>query len=141
MTFRDDFNRLFDEFFRDWGIPTSLSTHRTMQFMPSVNVAETDTAIEVSAELPGMTVNDIEVSVVKDHLVLRGEKKSEQEEKKGDYHRVECSYGRFERVVMLPVEVETDKAAAEFKNGVLTITIPKSKTAQETHKKIAIKQS
>ncbi|MDD5475821.1 MAG: Hsp20/alpha crystallin family protein [Syntrophales bacterium] len=109
------------------------------QFAPNIDVKENDKEIEVTAELPGMDEKDIDVSITKDALVLRGEKKEEKEEKDKGYWHTERRYGSFQRVIPLPEAIDTDKAEAGFKKGVLSIRIPKTGEAEKAGKKIAIK--
>lgn len=104
---------------------------------PAIDLEETEKDIVVRAETPGMEKNEFSIELENDTLILRGEKKHKEEHKDRNVHRVECRYGRFDRRVALPAEVEADKAAAEYKNGVLTITIPKSESARR--KAIAVK--
>lgn len=134
---RDEMDALFDDFFGGSGIEPFEGRH-AISFSPNIDVAETDKGIRVSAELPGMDDKDIEVNLNKDSLTIRGEKKEEKEDKGKDYYHVECSYGSFSRTIPLPVEIESDKADAHFKKGVLTVKIPKSAKAIESKKKIAI---
>ena len=108
-------------------------------FSPHIDVVENDTEIRISAELPGMEEKDIEVSVNKESLSIKGEKKEEKEDKAKGYYRMERSYGSFSRTIPLPVEVETEKVEAKFKNGVLSITLPKTAKAVSETKKIAVK--
>lgn len=132
-----ELDSLFSDFFLGVDMPPFGS--RIGTFSPHVDVTETDKEIRVSAELPGMDEHDIDVAINRDALTISGEKKEEKEDKGKDYYRMERSYGSFCRTVSLPVEVETDKAEATFKKGVLTITLPKTaKTAQEA-KRIAVK--
>ena len=128
-----EMNRLFDDAFRDFGAP---SLFGRMAAWPRVEISETDRDVRVSAELPGMEEKDVEAMIEDGVLTLRGEKKSEVEDKAR--HFSERSYGRFERRIALGFEVEEDKVAAEFKNGVLTVTLPKSEKAQKNAKRIAI---
>jgi HSP20 family protein len=102
-------------------------------------VSETDKEIKVSAELPGMDDKDIDVSLTRDALTIKGEKKEEKEDKGKDYYKMERSYGSFTRSIPLPVEVDTDKVQATFKKGVLEITLPKTAKAIQETKKIPIK--
>jgi len=138
--FQHDMNRLFDEFFGRsfWPAPFEGFGESAGSFTPSVDIVETDKDIQVSAELPGMTEKDIEVSLSGDLLIISGEKKEEREEKDKNYHRIERSYGSFRRSVTLPAEVNGDKVTAGFKEGVLTIALPKVETGK-TAKKITIK--
>jgi HSP20 family protein len=109
------------------------------EWSPRINVSETEKEIQVTAELPGIEEKDVEVTLDNGVLLIKGEKKAEKEEKNKNYHRVERSYGSFMRSFALPHEVEDDKAEAAFKNGVLTVKLPKTFEAQQAVKKIAIK--
>jgi len=110
---------------------------RAWEWMPSVDIAETDGNITVKAELPGMDAKDIDIDVTGDVLTLRGEKKTEEEKKEDRYYCRERHYGSFQRSFRLPAGVQSDKVDAEFKNGILSINIPKSKEGKQ--KKIDIK--
>ena len=105
--------------------------------MPSVDVGETDKAFEITAELPGMDEDDIEVTLTDAGLTIKGEKKSEREETEKDYHRLERSFGSFQRFFAVPEEVDAAKIDARFKKGVLTVTLPK--TAKAKARKIKVK--
>ncbi|RJT23481.1 Hsp20/alpha crystallin family protein [Mesorhizobium waimense] len=130
-------NRLFDEVFRGFDTPSALGRMALHNgTWPSVEFSETDKEIRVTAEIPGLDENDIEVMLDDGVLTLRGEKKAETEDK--DRQFSERYYGRFERRFNLGREVEDDKVAATFKNGVLNVTLPKTKKAQATVKRIAI---
>jgi HSP20 family protein len=113
------------------------------RFEPSIDVSETDKELKVTAELPGLTEKDVEVTLVDNVLTIKGEKKQEseqKEEKEGRvYHRVERSYGSFQRALRLPYDIEPDKVAAEVKSGVLTVVVPKPQAAQRQAKRIEIK--
>lgn len=106
------------------------------------NVSETDGEICVTAELPGLMDKDVDVSVTGDRITIKGEKKSETEEKKDDegreFHRVERMSGSFHRSMQLPFEIDPDKVTAEVKDGVLTVTIPKPPEVVEKTRKIAV---
>jgi HSP20 family protein len=137
---------MFDSFFNralgNWGMQQGLNTggfNALGSFTPAINVAESDRDYKVTAELPGMDEQDIELSLHRDHLTIKGEKKQEHEEKGNGYHRVERSYGSFQRTVPLPQEVDADKVEANFQKGVLTITLPKLPEVQSGAKRIAIK--
>lgn len=108
---------------------------------PAMDVAETDKAYEITAELPGMSESDVEVVASNGVLTIKGEKKEEKEEKKKDYYLSERRYGSFERRMQIPDEVDADKIAAAFKKGVLTVTLPKKPEAQTSAKKIQVKAS
>lgn len=97
-----------------------------LEWAPRVDIVETDKAVEVHAELPGMEKKDIEITLDRDLLTIKGEKKIEKEEKDRHYHRIERHYGTFYRTVRLPVEVDEKKIDAAFKDGVLTVTLPRA---------------
>jgi HSP20 family protein len=109
--------------------------------MPAVDVAETDQAYEIKAELPGLDEKNIEVKVANGVLSIKGEKQEEKEEREKDYYRRERSFGSFERSFQLPDDIEADKIEATFKNGVLSVTLPKSAEARQQAKKIEVKAS
>jgi HSP20 family protein len=134
---RREMNRLFENFQRDFDLAPFAETEG--DWAPAVNVAQTDKDITVTAELPGLDEKDIDISLSKDLLTLKGHKEETSEEKKKDYYYAERTYGAFERVIQLPCEVESDKVEAKFNKGVLTIALPKSKKALTEVKKIAVK--
>jgi len=109
----------------------------TGSWSPAVDIYETDNAIVLKAELPGMTEKDIELTVDRNLLTIKGERQFENEVNKDNYHRVERAYGSFMRSFQLPATVDTTKVQAEQKNGILTITLPKKE--EEKPKKINIK--
>jgi HSP20 family protein len=138
LTLHREMNRLFDDVFNrfDTGMP---SVFGGMAAWPNLELNATEKELRISAELPGLDPKDVEVLVEGDVLTIRGEKKSETEDK--SRHFSERYYGRFERSLRLPFEVQDDKADASFKNGVLTVTLPKSARVAESTKRIAIKDA
>jgi HSP20 family protein len=139
FTLHREVNRLFDDMFRrfDTGLPSVFGGQGFGGAgWPSVEVSATDKEVRVSAELPGLDEKDVEVLVDDGVLTIRGEKKSETDDRDRGFS--ERFYGRFERRVALPFEVDEDKADASFKNGVLTIALPKSPKAEEKAKRIPI---
>jgi len=139
LSLHREVNRLFDDVFRgfDGRLP---SLGRASSFggnWPSVEISDNDKEIRVTAEVPGMEEKDIEVLLDDGVLTLRGEKRSETEDK--DRQFSERYYGRFERRIPLGYEIEEDKIDARFKNGVLSVTLPKTAKAQSQAKRIAIK--
>lgn len=106
---------------------------------PAVDVAEKDKRFEVTAELPGLSDKDIDVKYADGVLTISGEKKEEKEEKQKDYYLSERRYGSFQRSFQLPNGIDPDKIEATFKNGVLTVTLPKSAEAVKNEKKVEIK--
>ena len=139
--FRSQFDRLFEDFFGEEASAGRGEAAAVPAISPSLDVAESDKAYEISVELPGVAEKDLDVTVTEGVLSIKGEKRSESEEKDKNYHRVERSYGSFERRLTLPAEADADKIDAGFANGVLTVTIPKAEGAKETVKKISIKSS
>jgi len=103
----------------------------------SFDVSQTEKELIVKAEVPGMDKKDININLSDGLLTISGEKKQEKEEENEKYHFVERSYGKFSRTMRLPAEVETDKADATYKDGVLKVTLPKSEATKP--KKIEVK--
>jgi HSP20 family protein len=126
--FRREMDSLFNRFF-DFGFSGN-SGMTAWAYEPRVNVAENDDGYQVTAELPGMTPNDFSVEVKDNQLWITGEKKEEAEENGKTYHRVERRYGAFRRVIPLTARVNAQHIGAEYKDGILTVHIPKSETAK-----------
>ena len=143
--FRREMDRLFDDFTSGFwrgslfNMAPSRRAEAAFRTMPAVDVAETDKAYEITAELPGLDEKNIEVKLANGVLSIKGEKQEDKEEKEKDYYRRERSFGSFERSLQVPDDVEEDKIAASFKNGVLSVTLPKSAEAQKQAKKIEVK--
>ena len=145
---RQEIDRLFDDFGRGFWRPfgrslfagePSFRRELTLGAMPAVDVVESEKAYEVAAELPGMDEKNVEVKVVNGNLTIKGEKQEEKEEKKKDYYLHERSFGSFERSFGIPEGVDTDKIEANFKKGVLSVTLPKKPEAQKPARKIEVK--
>lgn len=139
LSLHREVNRLFDDVFRgfDSRQPIFGSLSPFSAAWPSVEISDTDTEIKVTAEIPGLEEKDVEVLLENGVLTLKGEKRAETEDK--DKQLSERFYGHFERRIPLGVEVEEDKIEARFKNGVLSVVLPKSAKAQSQVKRIAIK--
>jgi len=105
---------------------------------PKVNVSETEDAIEITAELPGVKEEDMDLTVSSNVITIKGEKSASKEEEKKNYHLVERSYGSFARSIPLPFEINADDAIASFKDGVLTVTVKKPPEAVKETKKIKV---
>lgn len=133
-----EIDRVFSDFGK--GYPALGEFGKASQAL-KVNVAETDTAIELTAEIPGVEPKDIDVQLKDGIIRIKGEKKIETDEKKKDYHVVERSYGIFERSFSLPSEVDGAKVEATFDKGVLKVTLPKLPSAVAKSQKIAVKSS
>ncbi len=132
--FRREIDSLFDRFFEGWPFETTPSE---TQWVPSVDLSETNKEYIVRAEIPGVDPKDFDISLNNNVLTIRGERKHEKETKEEDFHRVERVYGTFTRSIQLPGEVNADKVRANYKNGVLEIILPKVK--EEAVKKIPVK--
>lgn len=126
-----EIERLFDDFGR--GLPAFGSS----ELMPRMDVTETDKIVELTAELPGLEEKDVDINYADGVLTIRGEKKSEKEEKDKNYRLIERSYGSFSRAIELPAGVDPASVKATLTKGVLTVTVPKP--APSMTKKIEIK--
>lgn len=131
-------DRVFDDFTQGEHWPFAALTASNGKMAPRINVSETDKEIEVTAELPGVEENQVDVSLVGDMLTIKAEKKAEEEKTEKDYHLVERSYGKFERTMRLPCEVDAGKVKADFKNGVLSVKLPKSPEMKAKTQKIEV---
>lgn len=144
--FRREIDRAFGNFAPfNWPFSRSLDLEpfagRELNWakMPAVDVVEKDGEYQITAELPGIDEKNVEVKLANGVLTVQGEKKEEKEEKKADYHLMERHYGSFQRSFRLPDGVDAENVSAAFKNGVLSITLPKSAAAKAQEKKIPIK--
>lgn len=135
LSLRQEMNRLFDDAFR--GLPGFASNDKVV-LAPSIDLKETDKAVEVQAELPGVDQKDVDVTYANGVLTIKGEKKAEKEESKAGYHFTERSYGSFLRSFSID-DVDADKIQANFDKGVLRITLPKTPAAAAKTKKIEIR--
>ena len=124
--FKREMDRLFDRFFE----PRWPELEAVGEWAPKVDVTETKDTIVVKAELPGMEQKDIGVALEGELLTIKGEKEHEKEEKGEKFHRMERSWGAFSRTFRLPTPVESGKVDATFKNGLLTVTLPKAPGAK-----------
>lgn len=139
LSLQREVNRLFDDVFRGFGsgLPALGGLSTFSGGWPSVEISDGEKEIKVTAEVPGLEEKDIEVLLNEGVLTLKGEKRSETEDK--DKQFSERYYGRFERRIPVGYEVKEDEIEARFKNGVLTVTLPKTEKAQSQIKRIAIK--
>ncbi len=135
--FRNEMNRLFEGFLsRPMGAPSWFDTVEPGQWLPAVDMAETETGIRVRAELPGIDPKDVDVSVSEDRLVIAGEKKSVKEETGNGWTHRESSSGSFTRSIPLPESVDPEKVTARYDKGVLTVELAKSPTS--TSRKVPV---
>ncbi|MBS1872511.1 MAG: Hsp20/alpha crystallin family protein [Acidobacteria bacterium] len=125
--FQDTVNRLLSE-------PTS------RPWAPAVDILETENELLLKADLPGVEMKDIDIQMENGTLTLRGERKYENQKTEGGYHRIERSYGSFARYFTLPETVNVEAVKAEFKNGVLTVTLPKKELAKPRQIKVEVKE-
>ena len=146
-----EIDKLFEDFgVSSWRHPFGRSTFDVEPFWqgglslgkaPAVDIVDREKTYEITAELPGLEASNIDVKFADGTLTIKGEKSEEKEEKKKDYYLSERRYGSFQRSFHVPSGVDADKIAANFKNGVLKLTLPKSGEAQKAEKKITIKQA
>jgi HSP20 family protein len=132
---RHKINRAFDDMWGEQWLPPQEGFGG---FCPQVDVTETDKEIKICAEIPGVEAKEVDVSVEDGTLTIKGEKKFEREEDEKGTYRMERSYGAFERSISLPSEVDESKAKAEFKNGVLHLSLPKRPGVESHRKKIQV---
>jgi len=140
----EEIDRMFDEFFsRSWMRPFGFGhpsfSHLPAPFegrTPHVDIIDREDEVFVKAELPGVDKKDIELNMTENSVTIKGSTKAEEKEEKGDYHRCEISQGSFSRTMSLPSDVDTDKAIAKFKHGILSLTIPKVKKSKHKNVKI-----
>ena len=133
---RSEMDRLVDTFL--FGVPQRGDFWEEAEWLPAVDVAETKNEIVVNVEIPGMDPKEFDISLREGTLTIKGEKKQERVEEEENYHLVERRYGTFTRSILLSQEVESDKISASYKNGVLTVTLPKSEGAKKKEIKIKV---
>lgn len=132
----DDFRREMNQLMRNF-FGGENGGREVAWFTPRTNIAETEKGYEVSLDLPGMKPEEFDIELKEGRLWVTGERKQEKEEKAKSYHRIERQYGQFRRIIPLDLPVDADKVEAEYKDGVLHITVPKSETARP--KRIEVK--
>lgn len=142
VTFQDEVNKLFNDFFGELSFPNwGRAAEPASAVSPAMDVTENGEEFKVTAELPGIDPKDMSVTVADGYVTIRGEKKEEKKEEREGYYRQERSYGSFQRIVALPDNANFDKAEANFKNGVLTLAVPKKAGAQSKERRIEVKQA
>lgn len=152
LTPADTMHQMMQQFFRDPLWMPSLSgslfpenrwfgDFSPSAFQPSVDVVDEGKSLRITAELPGMSDKDIELSVDSGALTIKGEKRTDASTEENGCYRTERAYGYFQRIVPLPANVSTEGIEAGFDKGVLTVRVPKAKEASETGKRIAIKNA
>ncbi len=140
LMMRRQMNRLFDDVFGDFALPSFDGSGGRQMASPKINVSETDKELQITAELPGVKPDDLEVMVDEDSLTIRGEIKQEREDQDKDrnYHVRERIEGVFSRTLPLPFRADPSKVQASFRDGVLTITMPKPEQAQQSRQRIQV---
>jgi len=133
LTLREAMNQLFDDSFT-----RPLGTN-TVSAVPAIDMYQDDDQVVVKAALPGLKPDEVQISITADVLTLRGEFKQINEPKDVTYHIREYRYGSFERILRLPTEVQSDKAKADFENGILTINLPKAEAVKPRTISIKVK--
>ena len=134
-----EIDRVFNDFNRGMRLPGLTEGVAGARLAPRINVSETNGTVEVTAELPGVAEEDVDVTLTDDLLTIKGEKKSETEDKQKNYHVVERSYGAFQRSIRLPFEVDPKQVEARFEKGVLKVVLPKPPEVEAKSQKIEIK--
>jgi HSP20 family protein len=125
---KHEMERLFDRFFE----PDNGESFDLGEWAPRLDLSESKDALILKVEVPAIDPKEIQVSIMEGVLTVKGEKKAEKEDKDEKYYRVERTYGSFSRSVRLPAPVDEDKVSATFKNGLLTVTLPKTPAARST---------
>ena len=135
FSIHNEMSRLFDNWYKP-------ARHRaegeSLDWMPVVDILEANGHVEIRAEMPGLSEQDVQVSVTDDVLTLKGEKTQESDEKDQKYHRVERSYGRFQRSFTLPANLNPEAIKAKFTSGVLTVSIPKAEEVKPKEIQISV---
>lgn len=135
FSIHNDMSRLFDQWYRP---ARNRAEGENLDWMPVVDILEANGHVEIRAEMPGLSEQDVQVSVTDDVLTLKGEKTQESEQDDQKYHRVERSYGRFQRSFTLPANLNPEAIKAKFTNGVLTVSIPKAEEVQPKEIQISV---
>jgi HSP20 family protein len=136
LSMQREINRMFDDFFRSDRDDTSLLAST---WKPAVDIVEEDEAYVAKVELPGVNKDDVKITMQDNILTIRGEKKEEKKGKEGNAHRVERYYGSFQRSFSLPTSVKNDRIEAEYRDGILTINMPKAEEAKPKQIEVKVK--
>lgn len=137
MSLHRDMNRLFDDVFRGFGLPMAgagADRRGDATFAPDIDVSETAKEFKICADLPGVSEQDVDVSITDDVLQIRAERRQERKQDEESFHVVERSYGMFQRTLRLPANIDAERVQADFLNGVLTVTIPKVEDHQRSRR-------
>uniref|UniRef100_A0A7V6CEG7 Hsp20/alpha crystallin family protein n=1 Tax=Thermodesulfobacterium geofontis TaxID=1295609 RepID=A0A7V6CEG7_9BACT len=132
-----EMDRIWQEFFgKSW----LTEKFEGIEWIPAIDVSETDNEIIVKVDVPGVNPEDIEISLSDNVLVIKGEKKKEEEEKKENFYRMERYYGNFVRSIQLPCDIEEEKISATYKNGVLKVVLPKKPEEKKKVIKVSVEK-
>lgn len=137
LSMQKEINHMFDRFFR--GGTVADDGIMTTNWLPAVDLIEKDDEFVAKVELPGVNKDDVKITMQDNILTVRGEKKEEKETRQSNYHRLERSYGSFQRSFTLPNAVKADKVEAQYKDGILTITLPKSEEAKRKQIEVRVR--
>ncbi|MGE4559832.1 MAG: Hsp20/alpha crystallin family protein [Desulfobulbus sp.] len=144
LQIHQDIDNLFDQFFRGWGFPQTGGLGKFADFAggtllkPKVDLSAADKEYLLTVEIPGVDEKDVSVDIHDNTMTIKGQKKQEKEDKEKDYYRIERSYGSFQRVLSLPDDVDQDNIKAAFKDGILSITMPRKALPAGEVKKVEI---
>jgi HSP20 family protein len=134
-----DMEKMFTDLRRGFDLQVEEASRFIKKFIPSINVIEDENKITIKAELPGVEPKDVNLTIENDTLIIEGERKEERQSEKEQFKLIESAYGHFKRVIALPESIDANKIEANYKNGVLTIILPKKEEAKRTKQKIEIK--
>jgi HSP20 family protein len=143
--FHQEIDRMFDNFFRGFGFPSMGLDREHSLFAqnewlkPTLDIAAGEKEYTISVELPGVDEKDVQLELMEDTLVIKGEKKHEKEEKEKNYYRMERSYGSFQRVLSLPEDADREGIGAAYRSGILKITVPRKGGPKKESRQISIK--
>lgn len=134
-----DMEKMFTDLRRNWDFQIEEASKFMKKFIPSLNVSEDDQKIIIRVDLPGVEPKDVNISLENNTLVIEGEKKEEKKSEKEEFKLLESAYGHFKRVIALPEIIDPSKVEATYKNGILTVVLPKKEDVQKSKQKINIK--
>lgn len=136
--FQEEMNRMLQDAFEDIGIIQAKTDGQQMMWKPAVELVEQNGNFQVKAQLPGVKKEDIDIEVSEDSITIRAETRQKEEEKGENIYRSEFRYGQFMRTIPFPTEVQSSDAKAEYNEGILTVTVPKTQEQKEKTRKLKI---
>lgn len=134
-----DMEKMFTDLRKNWDFQIEEASKLMKKFIPSLNVSEDEQKIIIRVDLPGVEPKDVNISLENHTLVIEGEKKEEKKSEKEEFKLLESAYGHFKRAIALPEIIDSSKVEATYKNGILTIILPKKEDIQKSKQKIQIK--